>query len=98
MAKWKKIETSAEVWAVIHARHNLQVFGSFSAPGGSPWGDPDQAEMQTSYCFHGSDWPLLEARTTWRIDRSDPVKRYDEKREYWLCYPIEDDRDVEIDV
>lgn len=88
---YKSMETSAEVWAVIKARHNdLMVFGSYSAPDGDQYGDPSQGRMDTSLGFKGSDYPIMEARTEWTIDRDNPSKRIDEATRYWLCLPIEE--------
>jgi len=91
------IPTSAEVWAVIHARHRdtLKVFSSYSYPDGNPNGDPNQARMFTAYGFERSDCPLLAVRTTWDIERDEngdaKPGRKNEKHEYWLCAPVESD-------
>lgn len=55
MKDYKKIATSAEVWAVLKARHGsaLRVYGSHSAPEGDHMGDPTQAVMMTEYGFEG---------------------------------------------
>ncbi len=88
---YKKMVTSAEVWAVIRARHkDLVVFGSYSAPDGDQHGDPSQGRMDTSYGFYGSDYPIIEASTTWTINRDKSYERLDETTLYWLCLPIED--------
>lgn len=93
MSDYARIPTSAEVWAVIHARHkdDLGVYATFSAPDGDPNGNPDVGRMETAYGLRGSDYPLMEARTTWEIDRSQPHRRLNEKHEYWLCVPKKDD-------
>ncbi len=97
MSSYKKIPTSAEVWAVIHARHRgeLKVFSSYSAPDGDPHGDPTQGRMCTAYGFERGDWPVIEARTTWDIERDDSGNakstRKNEKHEYWLCAPVQPD-------
>lgn len=88
MSRHRKIRTSADVWAVIKARHGdeLNVFSSYSAPQGDRFGDPSTAVMMTEYGFKGAAWPLLGARTTWDVDAT-PRK---EVTEYWLCIPLED--------
>jgi len=89
----KRVETSAEVWAVIHARHpDLKVFSSYSAPDGDQFGNHDIAVMQTSYGFETADYPIMEAKTTWRVNREKPHERINEKHEYWL-YIIEKEDD-----
>lgn len=85
--EYKKVPTSAEVWAVIRAKHqDMVVFGSYSAPCGD-YGDSTKGRMETSYGFDGSDFPVIEARTTWDIDPESLYKRKNEKHEYWLCIP-----------
>jgi len=80
-----KIKTSAEVWAVIHARHNkdLTVFESYSAPDGGE-NRSDKGVMYTGYGLKGADYPLMAAETTWDIDNERSYKRHNEKHEYWL--------------
>ncbi len=88
---YKKIPTSAEVWAVIRARHkDLVVFGSYSAPDGDQYGDMSKGRMDTSYGFNDSEEPLIHASTTWTIDRGEPHNRIDEVTNYWICQPIVD--------
>lgn len=79
------IETSAEVWAVIHARHKdqLKVFSSFSDPGGTQFGGPGiEGRMETCYGIDGADYPLIGARTTWEI--GDGGQRRNERSVYYL--------------
>jgi hypothetical protein len=96
MSGYKKIPTSAEVCAVIRARHNadMTVFATFSDPDGTFNGGPgERGRMDTAYGLKGCDWPLIEYRTTWDIDQ-DPersYKRHNEKHEYWICIPLRDD-------
>lgn len=88
MANWIRIPTSAEVAAVIRARHGkeLTVFGSFSDPDGRfNGGAGDQGRMDTMWGFNGADAPILEARTTWGIDPEQEHKRINEKHDYFLC-------------
>lgn len=89
MSNYKTIPTSAEVWAVINARHpELRVFGSYSAPEGDQFSNPEKGRMFTSLGFKNSDYPIMEAQTTWDINIENPSKRMNEKHEYWLCLPI----------
>lgn len=91
MGNYKRVSTSAEVWAVIRARHpEMRVFGSYSAPDGDYFGDPSKGKMFTSYGFEHGDFPVIEAQTTWDIDREFSYKRLNEKHEYWLCLPIKE--------
>jgi hypothetical protein len=90
MSDYKRVQTSAEVWAVILARHPEMVpFGSYSAPEGDKLGDPSKGKMFTSYGFSGCDFPVIEAQTTWEISDC-KIWRLNERREYWLCLPIKD--------
>lgn len=88
MDGYHRVPTSAEVWAVILARHpEMVVFGTYSAPNGNPHGDP-KGKMFTSFGFSGFDYPVIEAETTWDI--GEDGKRNNVKHEYWLCLPIKD--------
>ena len=90
MSRYTKVETSAEVWAVLKAKHGaaLRVFGSYSAPEGDHMGDPTQGVMMTEYGFEDAQWPLMGARTTWDLADKRAGRR-DEKTTYWLCYRTE---------
>lgn len=86
MSDYKKIPTSAEVWAVIRARHtDLKVFSTYSAPDGDQFGNPDQCVMMTEYGIPGADVPLIGAETTWEKDPECDYKRVKETHRYWLC-------------
>lgn len=91
MSGYKRIATSAEVWAVIKARHHndLGVYASYSDPDGEQSGGTT-GRMETSYALKGADYPLMEARTTWRIDPKMPHARPDLLNEYWLCIPLKE--------
>lgn len=90
MSDYAKVKTSAEVWAVIRARHpDMRVFGSYSAPDGDQFGNPSKGKMFTSYGFDGGDYPVIEALTVWDIDR-ESYERKNEIHEYWLCVPKKD--------
>ena len=87
---YRKVPTSAEVWAVLKARHadELRVYGSYSAPEGDEFGDPSTAVMMTEYAFEDAQWPLMGARTTWAVgDITYP--RVTESTQYWLCVRTE---------
>jgi hypothetical protein len=76
----KKVETSAEVYAVIMARHrgDLKPFSTYSAP--------DNGVMMTEWGFEGHDVPFVGVETTWEVeDRTMPSYRKNERHEYWLC-------------
>ena len=92
MDDYKRIETSAEVWAVIRAKHGkeLKVFSTFSDPDGSFYGG-NEATMFTAYGFDGCNVPVIEAETKWTVDREKPHNRIDEKTKYWICSGVEQD-------
>jgi hypothetical protein len=82
--------TSAEVWAVIRARHGdqLHVYSSFSDPSGERGAGPTgQGRMETTYALPGASWPLIGARTTWTIDPEGSTDRKDMKYEYFIFAP-----------
>jgi hypothetical protein len=92
MSDYKRASTSAEVWAVIRARHpEMRVFSTYSAPDGDQFGDPNKGKMFTSYGFEHGDYPVIEAQTTWDIDPVTRRKRVNERHEYWLCLPERDE-------
>lgn len=91
MNDYQRIPTSAEVCAVLRARHHadMGVHSSFSNPDGTFNGGPgERGVMETAYALKGCDWPLIEYRTTWAIDPDAPHKRINEQHECWLCLPI----------
>jgi hypothetical protein len=82
---YQKVPTTLDVWRVIHRDHELVPFASFSDPTGTFNGGPGEVgRMETGYGIRGTDYPILWARTTWKIDPQDSGRR-DEKHEYWLC-------------
>lgn len=92
MIDYKRVETSAEVWAAIRARHpEMIVFGSYSAPDGEEFGDPSRGRKWISYGFEGCDVPVIEAQTTWDVNRVTPYKVENKRNEYWLCLPNRED-------
>lgn len=86
MSDYKRVPTSAEVWSVIKARHpDLRVFSSFSNPDGTfNGGDGTRGEIFTSYGFADSDYPIMEARTTWDITIESSYERINTVHKYWL--------------
>jgi len=92
---YKKIETSSEVYSAIFTKHrkDLVTFSTYSTPDGDPFGNMQQGLMLTSWGIKGSDFPLIEAQTTWDIDRTpgNQYKRNNEAHQYWLCLPKECD-------
>ena len=91
MSKYKKIPTSAEVVAVIRAKHQeLRVYSSFSDPDGSFCGG-DLCTMMTEWGFADFDIPFLGIKTTWKKHPTEAYKRDRETHEYWLCVSIEED-------
>lgn len=94
MADYITIPTSAEVCAVLRARHGAEmgVFSSFSDPDGRfNGGSGEFGRMETAYAIKGCHVPLIEYRTTWEIDPEATYKRINEKHEYWLCVAILED-------
>jgi len=90
MADYIKIPTSAEVWAVIRARHGkeMSVYSSFSDPDGTfNGGFGEVGRMETAWALKHADYPLIEAKTVWDIDPEKPYKRLNETTEYWVCAP-----------
>lgn len=88
---FRRIKTTASVWSTIHKAHpELKVFGTYSAPGGDPHGNPYRGRMMTAYGFEGCDYPIVEAETTWDIDTDNPFIRSNEQHEYYLCVARED--------
>jgi hypothetical protein len=81
----KRIPTTEEVWIAIRKAHGpeLRVFSSFSDPEGM-YNGHTRGEMVTAYGFDCADYPIMEARTTWDIDRSQSYTRVNEKHGHWL--------------
>jgi len=74
------IETSAEVYYVLMAKHkdDLVCHRSYSNPDGRP-----EAEMYTAWGFHNADFPLMDIRTTWECD-PESYKRINQQHAYRL--------------
>lgn len=91
MSEWDCYKTSYAVWkAIMEAhKHELKVFSSFSSPNADYGGR--QGIMQTSWGIAGSDFPIIEARTTWDIDSDKPHERLNEQHFYWICVGKEAD-------
>lgn len=91
MNEYMKINTSAEVWAVIRARHpELKVFSSYSAPEGDQYGNPNICMMKTEYGFKDCDYPTVGIETTWDKNK-DSYERVNEKHRYWLCIGVDNE-------
>ena len=90
-----RIETSAEVWAVIMARHrdDLKVFSSYSNPDGRCELGSGKPEMMTEYGLSGADFPIMRAETTWEKHPEKDYERVNEKHRYWLIIPINEETD-----
>ena len=72
---YKTVPTTIEVWQAIRKAHpEITVYGSYSAPGGDYLGNPNVGKMFTSYGFKQGNFPIIEAETTWDIDRELPEK------------------------
>ena len=85
MSDYKRVQTSAEVWAVIRARHHdMRVFSSYSAPDGDRNGNT-VGRMFTSLGFNNGDYPVMEAETTWDLETDKTRNNLESK--YWLCLP-----------
>jgi hypothetical protein len=95
MLEYREVATSREVAAVIHARHgdDLVVHASFSDPtGDSPLGN-GRPKMDTWWGFRKADCPIYHSRNTWdkEVLGTKDHARHNEKFEYWLCLPIEEE-------
>ncbi len=87
MSGYSRLITSAEVYAVIMAKHRDQMacFESFSDPDGTFNGGPGiRGRMDTVWGIAGCDYPILEIQTRWDIDPTQPHKRIDEDHSYFL--------------
>lgn len=93
--KYIKIKTSAEVIAVIKAKHydELSVFGTISEPYGCPHGSSFNCRMMTQWGFSDSPIPLIEINETWRKHPVDKRKKDQHVREYYIFHPVGDDDD-----
>ena len=90
--KIDKIETSAEVYSVIHARHpELVPFSTYSNPDGGCMLGSGGCEMYTEWGFSGNDYPIIAVRTTWDKHPEQDYIRVNEKHEFYICVGIEQD-------
>lgn len=78
---YRLMPTSAEVYAVLRARHkdDLELFSSLTS-----MDDQEGNLMSTSWGFEGASVPLIACRYTWK---SRDNERFDEESDYWLCVP-----------
>ncbi len=88
MLEWKKIPTSAEVYAVIWAKHcdELRPFASYTYCDGIPYGNPDRGEVMTEWGIENSDVALIGSLQTYDIVRSEKSTGHINRQfEYWIC-------------
>ena len=92
MVTYLKVTTSAEVYAVIWAKHgdNMKVFATYSAPDGDPYGNSDKCEMYTEWGFNNSDIPLISCRIQWDKDQESPANRLNVSRTYQIFSAMEE--------
>ena len=78
--KYRKVPTTPDVWNSIRKAHHdeLKVFSSFTQTEGT-------GIAHTAWEFHGHDFPIMEAETTWDIDPTNRYQRYNEQTKFWLC-------------
>jgi hypothetical protein len=94
MSNYSRLITSAEVYAVIMARHRDQMsaFGSFSDPDGTfNGGSGAVGRMDTIWGIAGCDYPILEIQTRWDIDPEQPHKRINQSHSYFLLMAEKDE-------
>ena len=85
MSDYIRVLTTEEVYSAIHRAHpELKVYSSYSAPEGDQH-NPSVGRMETAFYFMNRDFPIIEAKTTWDIDRSAPETRKNLTQTYWLC-------------
>lgn len=87
MSDYSRLITSAEVYAVIMAKHRDQMaaFETFSDPEGTFNGGPGEVgRMDTVWGIDGCDYPILEIQTRWDIDPEQPYKRINQTHSYFL--------------
>lgn len=87
MSDYTRLVTSAEVYAVIMAKHRDQMaaFATFSDPDGTFNGGPGiRGRMDTVWGIAGCDYPILEINPYWDIDPTQPHKRVDQANSYFL--------------
>ena len=84
---YSRLITSAEVYAVIMAKHRDQMvaFETFSDPEGTFNGGPGEiGRMDTVWGIAGCNYPILEIKTRWDIDPEQPHKRINQTHSYFL--------------
>jgi len=90
---YKRKKTTAAVYSAIMSAHRdeLRAFSSYSSPNGDYFGNMSEGVMMTEFGFDGADCPLIGAETRWDIDTEAPHKRNNERTEYWLCLPNDEE-------
>lgn len=94
MTDYTRLATSAEVYAVIMAKHRDQMasFATFSDPDGTFNGGPGAVgRMDTVWGIAGCDYPILEIQTRWDIDPEQPHKRVNQAHSYFLLMAKKED-------
>lgn len=94
MTDYSRLITSAEVYAVIMARHRdqMRAFSTFSDPEGTFNGSAGLlGRMDTTWGIEGCDYPILEINTMWTIDPEKPYKRVDQVSSYFLLMAEKDE-------
>lgn len=87
------IGTSQEIFYAILDQHEDQIklFGTFSAPEGNEFSNPNVAEMKTVWGFVGAKNPIIGHKVSWDVDREDLTNRKNERHYYWLCIDYDED-------
>jgi hypothetical protein len=90
----RQVPTTRAVWDAIRAAHsaNMVVFETYSGPRGE-CDDPSRGIMLTVWGFRDAVCGTMGALTRWDIDPDRPDVRVNEETRFWLCVPIEGDRD-----
>lgn len=94
MTDYTRLITSAEVYAVIMAKHRDQMasFATFSDPDGTFNGaDGTRGRMDTVWGIAGCDYPILEINTRWDIDPAQPHKRINQTHSYFLLMAVKEE-------
>lgn len=95
MTDYSRLITSAEVYAVIMARHRDQMvsFATFSDPHGTFNNGPGEVgRMDTVWGIAGCDYPILEINTRWDIDPTQSYKRINQTSLYFLLMAEKEER------
>lgn len=84
MSEYRTIPTTCEVWHAIQTAHpDMVVFSCHTDMDGER--TPDRGQAFTAWGFGGHAFPVMEAFSTWEINREHPAERINEQHQYWLC-------------